>query len=117
MGDFTNADVVLLRVAAAFEAGDVIEADIAIACRLASERARSSPMGYFRTKLAERLGKDPSEMRAFLSRHRCAGGFPPGPPSKPVPRSAVMVRRCPSGGVDFNERRNRLVQACEAIEA
>ncbi|MEL6109394.1 MAG: hypothetical protein AAFU85_25585 [Planctomycetota bacterium] len=109
-GDYETA----WRVAAAFHAGDVNEADIAIACRLASENARKSPMGYFRTKLAERLGKDPSEMRELLSRHRCAGGFPNRRPSKPVPRP-VSVQRCPSGGIDFNERRNELVRKFEEL--
>ncbi|TWU66469.1 hypothetical protein [Crateriforma conspicua] len=93
----------LWRVAAAFDAGLVSEADVADACRATALCSRGSPIGYFRRVLAERLELDADGMKRLLSTVRCIDRFPNQLPSRRErAESATLpsaVTRPPPSGV------------------
>lgn len=82
------------RIAAAFRSGDLSEADVADSCRAAVACRARDPVAYMRTTLAGRLDLDRGQMRAFLSRYRCQGGFPEEPPQRQRP--AATIKRPPA---------------------
>lgn len=115
------------RIAAAFVAGQVTESDIRSSCRGAILGANRDRVGYMRNSLSERLGHgkagtpdQKTNMKRFLARFACRGGFPARPPSR---ESAALPggtsgrpQRPPASErpVDWNERREAVLAACVA---
>ncbi|MEM6981165.1 MAG: hypothetical protein AAF539_16005 [Planctomycetota bacterium] len=85
------------QVAAAHHAGQLSDAEVAAACRVAVMCAKHDRIGYMRTKLAERLGVDLRELSSLLSRvlPRCHAPRDPPVRRNPVPPTMTTNVKSP----------------------
>ncbi len=90
----------LWRVAAAFDAGLIPEHAIADAAAAAVACASSSPVGYFRRTLAEKLSIELEDLKPFLRRVRCRGGYPTEPPPRIATPIHARTRAVPLAPVE-----------------